>query len=358
VGVRISEIDGVAFARQETAARYAAAGFELAPQRAPWLQVLVNTFAEPTSLAGGFLDLCAAVESAFDAAGQPTPATSVTYRGRDVRWSTKSAEKVLEDWAAGVEDRLTLDFNTADMTRQAEIGVVLEHPGQSVFGVAASSIEIVVWTMPDVAAVAERLLPVISQLAVSTDAAYAAATYDFGQKPYLPFEMWHGIGDGCHTVDRHARGYYWANLLSHRHLQALGGLAEARRRTAEAGLQIVAVRDTPGAELAWIRMLCHVDSVSDQQMEAMRSLLAPALPPARYRFYNDIDHPVRVLKDPGEAYLVPPTGTTLYRLTFDDDDELVLDSPQAQALQVWYDEARKHPEWWTAPGPADCGAGP
>ncbi len=339
--LRINEIDGVAFERQERNARRADKGLPPVPEleRDPWLQVQWNTFSAPASLAAEFPELCDAVGHAFAAAGQPMPATSVTFRGRDVRWSPKALAKVVEAWASGDLDRVTVDFSTPEMDRQAEISVLVA-PGVG----EATVFQVTVWTAPDVGAVAEQLLPVVSDQALLSDTVYGAITYDFGESFRLPFEMWYGVGgDGWQAAHLFTRGYYWANLLSHRHLLALGGLVEARRRTVEAGMLFVPLREEPGRELAWIRMPGRADEVSDEQLAAIKRLLSPTWAPVRHRYYTG--YPLRVLKDPGDAYLLPPVGTKLPH--FDSDNKADPDDPLTEPLEAWYREVKSRPELWT-----------
>jgi hypothetical protein len=227
-------------------------------------------------------------------------------KSRTVRWSERALDKVVEWWRAGDLHRVTVELNSADMTRQAEVGI--DQPWA--FPADRMTVaQVVVWSAPQIAPIAEQLLRLVSAQSLQTQTVYGAITYDFGQDRQLPFEMWHNRDRGWELADQIARGYYWANLLSQRHLDALGGLPQAVTNAEHAGMETIVLRDEPGRQLAWVRMPGPVDKVSDDQLARMKALLSPALPKVRYRHY--LGHPLRVLKDPGDAYVVPPPGTKL-----------------------------------------------
>jgi hypothetical protein len=57
-----------------------------------------------------------------------------------------------------------------------------------------------------------------------------------------------------------------------------------------------------------VRAAGSLEDFSDADLERMRALLKPALPKARYWFY--VGPPLRILRDPGTAYL-PATGSVI-----------------------------------------------
>ena len=303
--MRINELDAVAFRLQELAREG-----RPVENRLPWLQAQWN-LVDAAGLMAGFADLCDAIHRACTVAEQQVALQSLTFtrgdgKSRTVRWSERALDRVVEWWRAGDLHRVTVDVNSADMTAQAELGIDLPWAFRAD---RMTVVQIVVWSAPQIAPIAEQLLQLISERSLQTQPVYGAITYDFGQGRQLPWEMWYGRDRGWELADQIARGYYWANLLSQIHLDALGGLAQVVTDADHAGMETIVLREEPTRQLAWIRMPWLIDKVSDEHLAAMKTLLSPALPTVRYRHYRG--HPLRVLKDPGDAYIVPAPGTKL-----------------------------------------------
>ncbi len=334
--MRINEWDAVAFGQQERVAR-GLPGVD----REPWLQGHWDTFADMAPLGSLLVELCDRTARAFADAGQPIPPSSVTFSRdgtiREVRWSRQAVDKVVAWWVGGELSSVTVDFQTADMERQAEVSVELaDQTG------GASRFDVIVWKTESIAAVAEQVVDVVTFGALATDAAYGAVTYDYGDSRRLPFELWYGIHDGWTRADRFSRGYYWANVLSHRHLQALGGVEVAAVRATDAGMRFMLLRETPGRDLAVIRMACRIDEISDDDLAAMKQLLSPTWLPVRYRCYQG--PPLRILKDPGDAYIVPPVGAKLPNWGW--SGEPLPDEEPEFDMDTRIRELSRDPNWW------------
>jgi hypothetical protein len=136
---------------------------------------------------------------------------------------------------------------------------------------------------------------------------WAAVLYDKwegGTEERRPHERYYGIENGATLCEDRALGYYWANLLTERHLEGLGGAAALRARCDELGLVLEECPGRPGA--AVLRAGQPVGSMDDECLAALREALAPVLAANEYRgFYSG--PPLRVIKDPGTAFRrVPP----------------------------------------------------
>jgi hypothetical protein len=115
----------------------------------------------------------------------------------------------------------------------------------------------------------------------------------------MPYEHYFGIEPVLADVGRVARGYYWANLLTEGHLATLGGAAEVSRRCDELGLMCQRVEGRDDAVM--VRSRRPVNEFDDDQLRAMRDLLAPVLVIKPYRRWY-AGPPLRVIKDSGTAF--------------------------------------------------------
>ncbi len=116
---------------------------------------------------------------------------------------------------------------------------------------------------------------------------YGAIVFDFITGlalDRLPYELVFGITEGHQEADEYARGYYWANLLTTRHLDKLGGLDAFTSRCAEHSVT-VAVIEQERAEAADIAVLVRdmgaLSAFSDVRLAAMRGSARPGAPASR-----------------------------------------------------------------------------
>lgn len=195
-------------------------------------------------------------------------------------------------------------------------------------------------TVPLLDSLADILADALATAGSLAELKYGAVVFDFigGETLHrLPYELVFGITEGYQVADEYARGYYWANLLTARHLDKLGGLAAFTARCAERGV-IASVIDRPpaahddadtvddGADSAnaattdadaavLVRDPGPLTAFSDERLAVMRDLLDPALEHPPYRWYAG--WPLRVFMEPGTAFRpVPPD---IIEPWFDDD---------------------------------------
>ena len=139
----------------------------------------------------------------------------------------------------------------------------------------------------------------------------AAITYDRAQTRRTPWPQWdkvHSRDSAPATGDR-LRGYFWANLLTRGHLRRLGGLDALRATAAAHGLTLEAL---PSPQAAILRAPGPITAFDDEQLAAMKQMLAPALIPARYLLYER--YPLRIIPAPDTAFRRVPPGSRHPRL--------------------------------------------
>jgi hypothetical protein len=119
----------------------------------------------------------------------------------------------------------------------------------------------------------------------------------------LPFERYFGVEHPPEDSARLARGYYWANLLTEQHLDALGGPDALAGRCRALGLTCDLI---DGRVAAIVKAGGPIDAFDDDKLVAVRDLLTPLLDPTPYtQLYAG--PPLRVLKQPGTAFRrIPP----------------------------------------------------
>lgn len=186
---------------------------------------------------------------------------------------------------------------------------------------------------PLVDAQAEVWCATLTEICHRTDAVWGSVMLDCPTGDDPAYEYYYGIGktSGEVLAAEHPRGYYWANMLSGGHVEALGGIARLERRCAELGLAALPVEDSAGnVDLTLVRDPARVSRFDDTRLAAMRDLLDPILVHKPYRFY--VGPPLRVFKEPGTAHLPIPAGLDPMRPVFDDDEPPPSDD-----------------DWWPAP---------
>jgi hypothetical protein len=135
-------------------------------------------------------------------------------------------------------------------------------------------------------------------------------TVDRGTTLTSPWDAWYGIGNHVHgpLVATHVRGYYWATILTGGHLERLGGIEKFRKRVAATGF----VLTTVDSEAMILRDTGPVAEFNDEDLAAMRHLLAPVLLPTPYRLYQG--YPLRIVRDTGTAFRRIAPGSPFPRL--------------------------------------------
>ncbi len=180
-----------------------------------------------------------------------------------------------------------------------------------------------------VASLAEQgdaLLPLLGEIGVLVDARWGFITYDRpGGRWRTSYEQWYAH-DCRWEVEEYPRGYHWANLLSARHIDGLGGVDALRTAATSGGLTVSDVRADPA--LVVVAIPQPVDTFDDASLTAMKHLLSPILRHPRYCSYDS--EPMRIIKDPGDAYIRidhrAVSNMDLYYLGNDPDAELTPDS--------------------------------
>lgn len=231
-------------------------------------------------------------------------------------WTAQSqleaAERVRDDKAAA----LILEWTDVAVPGEAaalraSLGMNRDYEREGLWGVSlAFGRELHAATAPNLDAFAEILADALALAGARSQTRYGAVVYDFisGETlNRLPYELMYGITEGYQEADESARGYYWANLLTTRHVDKLGGLDAFAARCADHGVAAT-VLDRSGAigdAAVLVRDPAPLTAFTDERLAAMRDLLDPALPHPDYLWYAG--WPVRVFKQPGTAFRpIPP----------------------------------------------------
>jgi hypothetical protein len=162
------------------------------------------------------------------------------------------------------------------------------------------------WPEPMTDAVAERLLDLLRSWTETLDVLTGCVTYDRIQPGATPWELWYGanLDDIAPGNREHVRGYYWANLLTARHVERSGGMDRLSSTAAEYGF---VVQPVPGARAAvLVRDPGPVTGFDDDRLARMKQVLQPVLPDRRYTLYEG--WPLRIVRDPGTAFRRVPPG--------------------------------------------------
>ncbi|NUP53565.1 MAG: hypothetical protein HOW97_40525 [Catenulispora sp.] len=169
---------------------------------------------------------------------------------------------------------------------------------------------------------------VLARLAAEGVADWGCVTHDHGGGiNRTPYEHYFSIreAEGARLASRHPRGYYWSNLLTGRHLEGLGGPAEALAACHDAGLVSELIESASGSPAMIVRARESLSVFTDESLAAIRGLLDPILLHRPYYWYAD--WPLRVIKEPGTAFrAIDPT--ILARQPVFDDDEPEPDEPE------------------------------
>jgi hypothetical protein len=163
------------------------------------------------------------------------------------------------------------------------------------------------------AAVWTRMLETVATWAeVPWGAVLFDVSYSNGPTPFEKyFSAPVSVEESAHAV----RGYYWANLVTEAHVEAIGGLSALGTRCADAGVECHPVQ---GRAAAIIKCVQPIADLSEDQLVAMRDALQPLLPKAAYVWYEG--PPLRVIREPGTAFRrIPPEIRVPW---FDDDPPL------------------------------------
>lgn len=318
-------------------------------QPAPTLALSLTLHAKPKTVSKLIWDLAALLESRTLELGVRLPRQKLTVWvwGREefvADWTgqsqTEAAERAADDRAA----MLLLEWADASVPGEAvQLSAILamhqDRNREGLWGVSLMPLSnLRQAAVPLLDQLAELLVDGLAVAGSSPDLVYGAVVFDFigGETLHrLPYELVFGITEGYQEADEYARGYYWANLLTARHLDKLGGLAAFTARCAERSVVATvidresatsathgAAADDDGAGAADAAVLVRdpapLTAFSDERLAAMRDLLDPALQHPAYRWYAG--WPLRVFMEPGTAFRpVPPD---IVEPWFEDDGPL------------------------------------
>ncbi|BAJ32017.1 MULTISPECIES: hypothetical protein [Kitasatospora] len=156
---------------------------------------------------------------------------------------------------------------------------------------------------------------------------YGALVYDRTSAfhTWLPYEKHHPCPEAEVMAFEVARGYYWANLLTERHVHYLGGPAALADRAAELGITVDFLTDRPngGGERGprvLVRDPAPLTGFDDARLAAMRDLLDPVLQHRGEGLGGYCGWPLRVLKEPGTSFREVPTDIEIP--WFEDDGRM------------------------------------
>jgi hypothetical protein len=125
--------------------------------------------------------------------------------------------------------------------------------------------------------VQEYFVSLLRRTAVTAGASTGYITLDASPDPY---ERRYGL-NGTHarrSSGTRLRGYYWANILSERHIQALGGMDEIRT---QAPCHIVEDLSDGRETLAYLQLTPDLNRFDDEKLRALRDYLSLLLTPPR-----------------------------------------------------------------------------
>jgi hypothetical protein len=151
--------------------------------------------------------------------------------------------------------------------------------------VVADACEIVVnadlplfgWTISSL--VQDYFVSLLRRPAVTVRASTGYITLDASPDPY---ERRYGLNgtQGRRSSGARLRGYYWANILSERHIQALGGMDEIRTK---APCHVVEDLSDGRETLAYLQLTPNLNRFDDEKLRALRDYLSTLLTPPRRR---------------------------------------------------------------------------
>jgi hypothetical protein len=127
--------------------------------------------------------------------------------------------------------------------------------------------------------VQEYFVSLLRRTAVTIRASTGYITLDASPDPY---ERRYGLNgtQGRRSSGTRLPGYYWANILSERHIQALGGMDEIRT---QAPCHIVEDLSDGRETLAYLQLTPDLNRFDDEKLRALRDYLSTLLTPPRHR---------------------------------------------------------------------------
>jgi hypothetical protein len=128
--------------------------------------------------------------------------------------------------------------------------------------------------------VQEYFVSLLRRTAVTARASTGYITLDASPDPY---ERRYGLNGtrGRRSSGTRLRGDYWANILSERHIQVLGGMDEIRD---QAPCHIVEDLSDGRETLGYLQLTPDLNRFDDEKLRALRDYLSPLLtPPGRPR---------------------------------------------------------------------------
>jgi hypothetical protein len=127
--------------------------------------------------------------------------------------------------------------------------------------------------------VQEYFVSLLRRTAVTARASTGYITLDASPDPY---ERRYGLNgtQGRRSSGTRLRGYYWANILSERHIQALGGMDEIRT---QAPCHVVEDLSDGRETLAYLQLTPDMNRFDDEKLRALRDYLSTLLTPPRRR---------------------------------------------------------------------------
>ena len=123
--------------------------------------------------------------------------------------------------------------------------------------------------------VQEYFVSLLRRTAVTAQASTGYITLDASPDPY---ERRYGLNGthGRRNSGMRLRGYYWANVLSEKHIHALGGMDEIRT---QAPCHIVEDLSDGRETLAYLQLTPDLNRFDDERLRALRDYLSPLLTP-------------------------------------------------------------------------------
>jgi hypothetical protein len=121
--------------------------------------------------------------------------------------------------------------------------------------------------------VQEYFVSLLRRTAVTARASTEYITLDASPDPY---ERRYGLNgtQGSRSSGTRLRGYYWANILSERHIQALGGMDEIRT---QAPCHVVEDLSDGRETLAYLQLTPDLNRFDDEKLRALRDYLSTLL---------------------------------------------------------------------------------
>lgn len=133
-------------------------------------------------------------------------------------------------------------------------------------------------------------------------ACWGCVTIDQFDSGTTPFERWYSTKGRWRRPKEHPRGYYWANLITTKHIERLGGHEGVARMSESLGFPTRLIQDELTFERSMVvRMNSPIDRYTAAELRAMKELLGPSLlyPDGGYEYY--LGPRLEIIPDEGTA---------------------------------------------------------